>query len=342
MAATRLSRKTLEELKQRHLAFLEQRLTSAQARKDWVRACHDAYEEFLGVRIRDVLDPKTTARLLQRALDDASVRDFFAPALKELHREVLARLKSDRRPVGEYVPAQARLAIDSLLERRDLVPDGLVRKLFEQQAVEDAIDDTLYDALMQFNTTVNPFFADWGLPSILKRMPIAGGMILSSMEALRAEFDRRLEPEVRRFLNVFSRRATGQIAEMFLARSGDPRLLELRSNLLVFLYTQSISEILAGVGEKEAGNAAEATEQIVRGLLDREASERGLERALASFIDKHGDETIGQWVHAAGATGTPNLEAWADLLWPRVEGVLSSTVFRDFLARITAEFYDTL
>jgi len=28
------------------------------------------------------------------------------------------------------------------------------------------------DGLKEFNETVNPFFADWGLPAIIKRMPI--------------------------------------------------------------------------------------------------------------------------------------------------------------------------
>jgi len=51
------------------------------------------------------------------------------------------------------------------------------------------------------------------------------------MEAIRAEFERRLEPEIRKFVAVFSRRAIGEMTEAVLARSQDPKLVELRQVL---------------------------------------------------------------------------------------------------------------
>jgi hypothetical protein len=342
MTAPILSRKTLDDLKRRHVAFLEKRLTSGQAREDWIRVFGEGYDHLLAVPIRKVLEPAAIAKGLRKALGADSVRSFFAPVVRELHRQVLASLRADHTRLGEYVPAKARRAIDTLLERRDLLPDALVRKVFEQQAVEDAIHDTLYEGLTQFQTTVNPFFADWGLPAILRRMPIGGGMILASMEAMRAEFDRRLEPEIRKFLSVFSRSATGQLAEFFLARSADPRSVELRKNVVAFLYSQSPAEILAGVDEEAAAQGDLAAEHVILELLRRDRRGDNLRRAIEAFVEGQGDATVGQWLEELGATGRPHPEEWAELLWPHIERAVRSPLVRDVIARITAEFYDEL
>ena len=342
MPAPALSRKTLDDLKRRHVAFLEERLVSGQAREDWIRGFRDGYERILTLRIRDVLEPAAIAEALHRALTADSIRSFFAPVARDLHLRALASLKAEETSLGDYVPPDARLAIDAMLEGNNLVPDSLVRKVFEQQVIVDAIDDTLYDGLLQFNTTVNPFFADWGLPSIIKRMPIGGSLILASMEAMRAEFERRLEPEIRKFVAAFSRRATGELTAAFLTRGGDPKFVELRKNLVAFLYSQSLADLLAGVNEETIGKGTLAAEHVMLELLVRDHSDQKLRRALVSFVEARGDATVGDWLEDIGATGPPNLEGWAEMLWPHVQGAARSPVVRDYLRQITAEFYDSL
>lgn len=340
MPAAHLSRKTLDDLKRRHIAFLEERLVSEAAHEDWTRAIQRGYDEFLALPLRDVIDPEALARGLHKALTADSVRSVFAPLLRDLQRELLASLRKDEAPLGDHVPPKARHAIDALLDRRDLVPDALVRKVFEQKVIEDAIHDTLYEALTQFTTTVNPFFADWGLPAILKRMPIGGSLILASMESMRAEFDRRLEPEIRAFLGAFSRRAKGELTELFLTGSADPRFAELRKNVVAFLYSRSLSELLEGTDEEVAASVATAVEHIALRVIEHDRTGHGLERELRRFLDEHGERTAGEWMGAIGVTGRPALEAWASLLWPHVERTLRGPVVRELLGRVTAEFYD--
>jgi hypothetical protein len=217
-----------------------------------------------------------------------------------------------------------------------------VRNVFEQEAIEDAIRDTLYDGLKEFNETVNPFFADWGLPALLKRMPIGGGTIAKSMGAMRGEFDKRLDPEIKKFLLVFSRKAKGKLADFFITRGADPKSVELRKNVVSFLYSQSMSELLAGVDEAAAKKGSLAAEHIVLATLAREAPRKRLKEALLAFLDDHGDQTIGEWLAAVGATGEPDLDAWAALLWPHVKRGLESPVAVAFYTAITREFYDSL
>jgi hypothetical protein len=342
MTLVALSPETLEALRKEHVAFLAARLVSDAAREDWVRSFREGYAWVLGLHVSDVLDPVALTDGVTKALTEDSVKALFAPVAHDLHRRVLASMKTDKAPLGAYVPAQARLAIDDLLERDDLVPEQLVRNVFDQEAIEDAIRDILYDGLKEFNETVNPFFADWGLPALLKRMPIGGGTILKSMSAMRGEFDKRLDPEIRKFLLAFSRKAKVKLADLFVKKSDDPKFIELRKNVVSFLYSQSMSELLSGIGDDASKKAQIAAEHVVLETLRREEPRARLKESLEAFLKEHGQATIGEWLKTASATGEPDLDAWANLLWPGVKRGLQSPVALAFFEKLTNEFYDGL
>jgi len=342
MTDVALSAETIEALKKKHVAFLLERLASDAARADWIRSFADGYEWVLGLRVRDVVDPVALTDGVAAALGRESIQKLFAPVLRDVHRRVLASLKKDDGRLADYVDADARAAIDALLERSDLVPEKLVREVFAQDAIEEALRDILFDGLKEFNETVNPFFADWGLPALLRKMPIGGGAILKSMGAVRGEFDKRLEPEIRKFLQVFSRKAKGKLADFAVAKGEDPKMIELRKNVVSFLYTQSMKELLAGVDDAAAKQAEIAAEHIVVQALGHEHPRRRLREGIDTFLNDHGDATIGQWLGAVGATEKPDLAAWAALLWPHVQRALTSPVSHAFFEKVTAEFYDGL
>jgi hypothetical protein len=332
----------LDELKKQHMAFLAARLVSEAAREDWVRSFREGYAWVLGLRVGDVLDPVVLTEGVTKALTADSVKQLFAPIARDIHRRTLAAMKKDKARLGDYVPAPARLAIDDLLERNDLVPERLVRNVFDQEAIEDAIRDILYDGLKEFNETVNPFFADWGLPAIIKRMPIGGGVILKSMGAMRGEFDKRLDPEIRKFLLAFSRKAKVKLADLFVKKGDDPKFIELRKNVVSFLYSQSMSELLSGIDEAASKKVQTASEHVVLETLRRDEPRARLKESLEALLKEHGDATIGAWLTAIGATGEPDLDAWANLLWPDLKRGLQSPVALAFLEKVTNEFYDGL
>jgi len=337
-----LSPETLEALKQKHSAFLAERLGSEAARGDWVRSFREGYAWALGLTLSAVIDPVVLTEGVTKALTAESVKALFVPVARDLHRRSLAMLKADNSRLGDYVPAPARLAIDDLLERSDLVPERLVRNVFDQEAIEEAIRDILHDGLTEFNQTVNPFFADWGLPALLKRMPIGGGAILKSMGAMKGEFDKRLDPEIKKFLLAFSRKAKVKLADLFVKNGNDPKFIELRKSVVSFLYSQSMSELLAGVDEAASRQGELAAEHIALETLRREHPRDRLKVALEAFLREHGHLTFGAWLKAVGTSGEPELDAWAELLWPHVQRTLQSPVARAFFDKLTNEFYDGL
>jgi len=159
---------------------------------------------------------------------------------------------------------------------------------------------------------------------------------------MKGEFDKRLDPEIKKFLLAFSRKAKVKLADLFVKKGDDPKFIALRKNVVSFLYSQSMSELLAGVDDQASRKGEIAAEHITLETLRRDHPRQQLKLALEAFLKEHGELTIGEWLKSVGASGEPDLEAWAELLWPHVQRTLQSPVARAFFDKVTSEFYDGL
>ena len=120
----------------------------------------------------------------------------------------------------------------------------------------------------------------------------------------------------------------------------DPKSIELRKNVVSFLYSQSLKELLLGVDDAASKKAEIAAEHIALETLRRDVPRERLREGIEAFLTEHGDGTFGAWLKGAGAASEPDLDAWANLLWPHVKRGLESPVARAFFAQLTSEFYD--
>src|SRR5262249_37749361 len=135
-------------------------------------------------------------------------------------------------------------------------PARLLREALENEAAEEVMRDVLYDALKEFSEKVNPFFADWGLPSLLKKLsPFGLGAMSKGFDSVRVEFDRRLEPEIRKFLLGFSRRALKNVADFTIDKADEPEFVAIRKRLVHFLLERRVAELCP---EPDDGRAAMA------------------------------------------------------------------------------------
>ncbi len=334
---------TVAALRARHIAYLAERLTDDRARGDFVRSFANAYDHLLSRPLRELVDPAALASFLTDVATAETVRGLAAPVVREVHRRTVASLKADDSRVGDYVTKEARAAIDELLARPDLVPEDLVRRVFDDDATEEVLRDVLYDALVEFNDTVNPFFADWGLPGLLKRfMPIGSGAVLKSIGAVRAEFDKRLEPEIRKFLLVFMRKSKGKIADLVVEKSADPKFVSLRKSVVGFFYERTLAEVTRSIDDDARDAVDTAAEAIALEVLRRDRPRERLRAEVEKFLAEKGDATLGEWLASMGAVARPELERIAELLWPHVKLLLESPPARAFYERVTWEFYESL
>jgi len=338
-----LTPQQIAALRTRHIAFLAERLTDDRARGDWMRSFSTGYEHVLGLALKGVLDPKQIVTGLERVLTADAVRGNLAPILREVNRRTVASLRADEAKLGDYVPAAARTAIDELVARPDLIPEEIIRRIFDDEVVEEIMRDVIYDALVEFNESVNPFFAEWGLPALIKKvMPIGSGTVLKSMSAVRGEFDKRLEPEMRKFLLVAARKSKGKIADFVVGKSGDPQLVALRRNVVRFFYEASVADLMKNVDDDARMEADAALEAIATGGLAEGRAKARLLAELEKLIEEHGDTTIGAFLERIGVVEPPALDGLAELTWPFVKLALESPPSRAFWERVVWDFYATL
>lgn len=334
---------TVAALRAKHIAYLAERLTDDRARGDFVRSFANAYDHVLTRPLRELVDPAALASFLTDVATAETVRGLAAPVVREVHRRTVASLKKDDAKIGDYVDREAREAIDALLARPDLVPEDLVRRVFDDDATEEVLRDVLYDALVEFNDSVNPFFAEWGLPGLLKRfMPIGSGAVLKSIGAVRAEFDKRLEPEIRKFLLVFMRKSKSKIADLVVSKSADPKFVSLRKSVVAYFYERTLAEVTKTVDDDARDAVDTAAEAIALEVLKRDHPRERLRAEVEAFLAEKGDVTLGEWLASIGAVARPELERIAELLWPHVKMLLESPPARAFYERVTWEFYDSL
>ncbi|HVH40763.1 MAG TPA: hypothetical protein VM925_00415 [Labilithrix sp.] len=334
---------TIAALRSRHVAFLAERLVDDRARGDFVRSLAAGYDHLLSLPLRALIDPKRLVTGGVAVLTNETVRGLVAPIIREVSRRVTLSLRSEDTKLGDYVPREARDAIDQLIARADLVPEELVRKIFDADVVEEIMRDVMYDALVEFNESVNPFFADWGLPALIKRfMPIGSGAVLKSMDAVRTEFDKRLEPEMRKFLLGFSRKSKKKLADFIVASAGDPKQVALRQSIVAFFYEESLAQITQNIDDDARMEADEAALAITLEVLRRERPRERLLAELEKLVADHGDETVGAWLTRIGVSERPDLEKLAEVLWPFLRLALESPPARAFYERVTWDFYATL
>jgi hypothetical protein len=203
--------------------------------------------------------------------------------------------------------------------------------------------DILHEALVEFNDTVNPFFAEWALPALIKKvMPIGSGTVLKSISAVRGEFDKRLDPEIRKFLLGFSRRSKKKVADLILSKSGDPKLVALRKSVVAFVYEQTFAQLTRTIDDDARIGIDEAGEAILLEVLRKDRPRERLQAELGRLLAEHGDETLGAWLARIGVTERPALEPLAELLWPAVRFLLVSPPARAFYERVAWDFYASL
>jgi hypothetical protein len=334
-------RDQIQAIRARQAAFLLDRLVSPAAREEWRANVRATWEELLGARVGDIVSPETVADGVEALLDRAAVDGTLRPAAKAIVAAVTAEARRDTAPATSYVPAEVRAGLDALLDRPKLVPEQLVREILVSDAAEEVMRDVLFEALKEFSEKVNPVVAEWGLPALLKKLsPFGLGGIGKGLEAMRAELDKRTEPEIRKFLLGFSRRALKQMADFTIAKADTPPFVALRKHAAAWLLGRPVAELAAPAGEETARLAEAWAIDAVAALLVHPTL-RARRRALVEgAVRARADETLGDALKALGITAIPDLDAITRASWEPVTALLTTEVARSHMNRMIDEFYD--
>jgi hypothetical protein len=170
-------------------------------------------------------------------------------------------------------------------------------------------------------------------------MTLLGGAVTKGLDGVRAELDRRMEPEIRRFLAGFSRRGLRRMVEVTISRKDDPTSLAVRRHLVGWVLDQEIAALAREADPEALAIATEIGMDVTAAELDRKEGtlrRRALiEEALAGVKDR----TVGEVLAALGVTLRVDAGAIAAAAWPTVRAAFGSAPVRAWLTGLVGEFY---
>ncbi len=332
---------SIDDLRAKLPKFVQEKLSADEDafRGDVKRAI----EGLMATPIEALVEVARVEAAFDAALAKDQVERGARPLTRAIQLAIVRGMRADATKLGDFVPEKARARIDKLLEKKRTVNEKLIRQLIEQEAMEETLRDVIYDALKEFNERFNPFAADWGLPGLLKGLGRFGlGPLTKSIDNVRVEFDKRLEPEMRKFLQGFSRRAVRRMADLVVQNGDEPKFLALRKSMVAFLYEQELRELVANVDDESAELWNAIGVDVAEHALALDASKQKRREAIEALLRDHGKEPLGRVLERYGLHAKPDADAIARSMWPAARAVFQGPAARARIDAIASEFCDAL
>ncbi len=328
-----IDRHTLGELRDAMVAQARQWLTGDEAAARWSAFNREAFAAMLAAPLGELVDLKAASVALAAVQADAMASETIRPALRFALVESMSRMSQRGETLGELLGSEGRAAVLTLAGRPDVVDETLLRALAEDDAMVAAMKDVLYEALVQFADRVNPFVADWGLPRLLDQLPLFGkGTLRKAFDNARSDFDKRLEPEIKRFLKGFARQGTKQLVALLLDKGGEPELEAMRQHLAEIVLDQPLSELTWSVQEERGAQLSDTIVAALLGVLRHPTTGRQLERAWEELLGRWSTCPLGE-VLGQLDIAPPDVGPFAVASWPAARAALTSEAALDGLAQ---------
>lgn len=339
-----ISRAVLDDLRSKQIEFLLARLTSEVAREQWRKNIAAVVNEVLDKPLQSVIELDALTKAIDAALARAVLDAELQPVLLGLVRQTRALLVQEKAPIGSFVPPNARKSLRDLAAKTNHLTAPLVREISQHEAARVVMSDVLHDALVQFSDRVNPFVADWGLPSLLKKFsPFGLGGVGKSIDGMRIEFEKRLEPEIKKFLISFSRDALRKGATSIISQSDTPAFIALRQRIVEFFLEQRFADVLLDPADSDVV-AKTAVDVIVHVCTDEKlAAQR--HKIMREFFAAHAKKTVREVLRSVDLPDklpANVVDAIADATFPLFVAGLQTQTGKEWIEKLVGEFYEGL
>jgi len=338
--ASILTPEIIADLKARHIAFFHAHIVSDAAERAWRTNVVAIYDALLGKTLGEIAPADRSLEAFDRLLTSEAVERAIRPVAKQIGDVLLAELAADEGTVGDHVEESTRAKLNQLLERPNLLPERLLREMAEQEAIDEALRAVLYDTLKEFNEKVNPFFAEWGLPALLKKLSPFGLGMGKGIESLRGEFDKRLEPEIRKFLQGMSKKSMRRMIEHVITHGDEPKFVAMRKDLAAWILAQRMADVSRSTDAAALEMGREIVIDIVASELRSGPRRARLRRMLADALSARRDKPLRAILDELGISYQPDLEALAAATWPLMRAALSTPAAQAYFAELVGSFYD--
>lgn len=335
-----MDREQLQSLRDFQIARLRAWLEGDAAQALWVEQASLAVSRAMDHRIDVLIERRSLERAVEATLSAAVLDGVAQPLARCVADEAWrAGAKLDV-PLGELLGAECRAALHELAAEPAILDAELVRVVTRDPAMEAVMRDVLFEALVAFNERTNPFVAPWGVPALLDALPRLGrSAIRGTFDKVRGEFERRLEPEMRRFLETFSRQSLDHMVDVLADKAGEPELVALRRNALDVLLAEPVRDGVWPDGDVRRVH--------VRRALAAAAAHVGRHPAVKTLVDvtvetlwtRWSDRPLGELLAGLGVA-LPEPEPFVAAVWPAVRALASDDAVFTAVAELIDETHE--
>jgi hypothetical protein len=331
-----VDRETLRSLRAFQIDYLRDWLRSEEATALWVRRGQAAVERAMAQPLSSLVDDAALDSALEQLLADATAGGVVGPMARVCVAEGGQFAAGIEMTIASVVGTAAREAIEALVAHPEIIDVAMVRAIARDPAMEAVMRDVLFEALVAFNERTNPFVAPWGVPALLDALPRVGrATIRKTFDRVRSEFERRLEPEMRRFLEGFANKSVERMVDIFADKAGEPELVALRQHAVAVILDESVAEVVWPTDDPRHGLLEEAVaEAAAHALVSLRAPIR---EAVAAARQQHADRAVGAILEERGIAQL-DVEPWLRSIWP---GIRDALMTEDALADAAALIDET-
>jgi len=311
--------------------WLQKRLTDERAEADWHRLLPELWHQAQSTPLRRWVDEEGLLRLVEAHRQEATTA-AWATAVARMLEDVRTELAETKDSPEALFGPEAVAAAQAIAARPGLPPEAWIRHLFAQPAADMLIADTLYRSVRDFSTAV-PRLVQNLLPGFLGRFAKMGS---GAVGAVAEEVEKRLEPEVKRFVDRGSHKALERAADFAVGQSDSEQAVAARRSFVAFVAQQPVAETATLM--PEAKQIEDVLGAAGRHWSQSDTAHEALTQALRRWFERHGDRTLGELLQAYGLGETePPFEAWAESTWPLIRGLLSLPAAQAWLAGLDSE-----
>lgn len=319
-----------------------ERLTGELAEEEWNRVFKAAGLELLERPLNTLLREEEAIALLEAHLDEERSVALVRPAIRFGLHHALKQARDDEQPLERYLSEAAKDAFLQLATRPDVIQEAWITELFSQDAMEELGADTLYKALKDFSTII-PRLIESMTPSALGKLARLGGRATGGVTSkVLDEVERRLEPEIKKWLERGTRRALDSAASFATEHRDDPAAMEARRNLLRFFWSQSAAFHARSFPSEVVADLERAVEHTARHVAGLPETRERLAKVIADTYQSDGNNSLKDWLEAVGVDQEPPWEAWSKAAWSVLQTAMSGPAIQGWLKGIADEIHDRL
>ena len=313
-------------------ARIDDALFGPRARTEWRGPLETTVKAALDAPLGSLVVGDALADFVELVVERAFLTDTVKPVATALARFLLAEAQRDGRPLASYLSTETRDAVTAFAVSAKPVPAALLEALLAEKGVRAFVEGFLFDAMQEFYERANPFFADSGLPAMVKKMiPIGSGAVLKALDVLRDEFEKRLEPELKKFLGGFTGRALGSLKVG--VGGGSRELAEgLASTVLGFVLNRPVSELASEMQPERMDSAVAMVIAILADLDDDETFRARRREIVKGFLTANASTPVRDVLAHHHVRIAPNFDALADATYPLVSGIVRLAPVRSWFA----------